>query len=101
MRETKDVLRREMLGKRGAIGEDERGASSRSTFRKVLSLTAYRRADVVLAYAGFGSELRTGSFLRIVLRQGKTLVLPRVNHARESLDLYRVEDLARDLEAGV
>jgi hypothetical protein len=39
--------------------------------------------------------------LRIVLRQGKTLVLPRVNHARESLDLYRVEDLARDLEAGV
>ena len=101
MGETKDELRREILGKRDALGEDERVASSRSIVRRVISLAAYRRADVVMAYASIGSEIQTDPFLRAVLRDGKTLVLPRVNRATKSLDLHKVEDLARDLEAGV
>lgn len=97
----KGELRREVLGKRDAVGEDERVASSRSIVRKVISLAAYRRAAVVMAYAGIGSEIQTGPFLRSVLRDGKTLVLPRVDRAAKFLALHEVTDLARDLEAGV
>lgn len=83
------------------MGPDERGAASRSIVEKVTALEAYRRAGVVMAYAGIGSEVGTDTFLRSVLRGGKTLVLPRVNRAAKALELYEVGDLARDLEPGV
>lgn len=98
---TKDELRRKVLGRRDAMGPDERGAAGRVIVEKVTSLAAYRRAGVVLAYAGIGSEVGTDPFLRAVLRDGKTLVLPRVNRAAKALELYEVGDLARDLEPGV
>lgn len=98
---TKDELRREVLRRRDAMGEAERDAASRSIFGKVTSLAAYRRAGSVMAYVGIGSELGTDPFLRSILRDGKTLVLPRVNRAEKVLDLYEVRDLARDLEPGV
>lgn len=53
-----------------------------------------------MAYAGFGSELQTGEFLRSVLEQGKTLVLPRVNRHERRLDLYEIQDLECDLKPG-
>lgn len=89
-----------MLGKRDAIGEREHWEASRIIFGKVQSLAEYLRADVVLAYSGFGSELQTGPFLRSVLEDGKRLVLPRVNREDGDLDLYKVVDLAQDLEPG-
>ncbi|CAA9462832.1 MAG: 5-formyltetrahydrofolate cyclo-ligase [uncultured Rubrobacteraceae bacterium] len=98
---SKQALRRRVLGRRDAMGEAEHRESSQTIVGKVLSLEAYRRAGVVMAYAGFGSEVRTEPFLRSVLEAGKRLVLPRVNRERGALDLYEVRDLARDLEAGV
>ncbi len=98
---SKRALRREVLGRRDAMGEAEHRESSRIILQKVTVLPAYRRAGVVMAYAGFGSEVRTEPFLRSVLEDGKRLVLPRVNRGRGALDLYEVRDLAQDLEAGV
>ena len=99
--ETKDGIRQEVLRRRDAMGEDERAAASRSIVGKVTSLAAYRRAGVVMAYAGIGSEVQTEPFLRAVLGDGKTLVLPRVKREERALDLYEIKDLARDLRPGV
>ncbi len=77
-----------------------RNAMSRDIMREVSNLASYRRARTVLAYAGFGSELQTGDFLRRTLDLGKTLLLPRVNRETKSLDIYEVKDLERDLESG-
>ncbi|MBA2535340.1 MAG: 5-formyltetrahydrofolate cyclo-ligase [Rubrobacter sp.] len=98
---SKQAQRREVLGRRDAMGEEERRESSQIIVEKVLALGAYRRACVVMAYSGFGSEVRTEPFLRSVLEAGKRLVLPRVNRERGVLDLYEIRDLARDLEDGV
>lgn len=98
---SKQALRRQVLGRRDAMGEAEHRESSRIILRKVTALAAYRGAGVVMAYAGFGSEVRTEPFLRSVLEDAKRLVLPRVNRERDALDLYEVGDLVRDLEAGV
>lgn len=98
---TKEGIRREVLRKRDAMREGERDAAGRSIVEKVISLEAYHRASVVMAYAGIGSEVGTDPFLRAVLGGGKALVLPRVNRAAQALELYEVQDLARDLEPGV
>lgn len=94
-------MREMVLGRRDAMEDGARTTLSRVITQEVTALATYRRSQVVLAYASFGSELQTDDFLRSVLDQGKMLVLPRVNRARESLNLFEVEDLTRDLEAGV
>jgi 5-formyltetrahydrofolate cyclo-ligase len=83
----KQAVRRQALGRREAMGDAEHRESSRSIFGKVLDLRIYRRAGVVIAYAGSGSEVRTEPFLHSVLEGGKRLVLPKINRERGALDL--------------
>ena len=73
---------------------------SRAIVRDIVETSVYRRSDTIMAYASFGSELQTDEFMRHVLHQGKILLLPRVNHQKGSLDVYRVRDPIRDLLAG-
>ena len=73
---------------------------SRAIIERVTRLESYRRSGVVLAYAGFGSELRTEAFVRRVLDDRKALLLPRVERKERRLELYEVKDPARDLRAG-
>ena len=98
--EVKAHLRKTVLGRRDALDAGARAALSRTILREISGLDVYRRAGVVLAYAGIGSELRTDAFLRHTLNEGKTVLLPRVNRQRKLLDVYEVRDLAHDLEAG-
>jgi 5-formyltetrahydrofolate cyclo-ligase len=97
----KTELRKIVLDKLDGMDESVRATASRTIVQEVIALAAYRESSVVLAYASFGSELQTDGFVRSVLDQGKTLVLPKVNRAKAFLDLYEVEDPERDLEAGV
>ncbi|CAA9439742.1 MAG: 5-formyltetrahydrofolate cyclo-ligase [uncultured Rubrobacteraceae bacterium] len=96
--EAKAALRELVLRRRGALAEEDRASSSGRIITAVLDLPAYRLSGVVLAYASFGTELRTDGFLRRVLGDGKTLLLPRVE--RGGLTLYEVRDLALDLSPG-
>jgi len=97
----KAALRKEVLAKRDAMGGELRRNLSTTILQSITSLPSYREASAVLAYSSFGSELQTQGFLYSVLEEGKTLVLPRVNRTKKCLDLYEIEDPARDLEAGV
>jgi 5-formyltetrahydrofolate cyclo-ligase len=97
----KAALRKEVLAKRDAMGGELRRNLSATILQSITSLPSYREASAVLAYSSFGSELQTQGFLYSVLEEGKTLVLPRVNRTKKCLDLYEIEDPARDLESGV
>lgn len=77
-----------------------RSALSHDIIDEITDLDRYRRCGVVLAYAGFGSELCTEAFMRRVLDDGKILLLPRVNRGEQRLDIHEVKDPAGDLEAG-
>lgn len=94
----KTALRVAVLRRREALPEGERTSLSRRILAEVLDLPSYRRSGIVLAYASFGSELTTDEFLRRVLEDGKVLLLPRVEH--NSLGLYEVRDVVRDLAPG-
>ena len=94
----KAALRRAVLLRRDALPGGERALLSARIVTTILDLPTYQEADVVLAYASFGTELQTDELLRRVLADGKTLVLPRVE--RGGLGLYEVRDLAGDLAPG-
>ena len=100
LQETKPYLRSRILGRRDALDPCSRTALSRAIVRDIIETSVYRRSNTVMVYASFGSELQTDEFMRHVLHQGKILLLPRVNHQKGSLDVYRVRDPVRDLQAG-
>ncbi|HKH10073.1 MAG TPA: 5-formyltetrahydrofolate cyclo-ligase [Rubrobacter sp.] len=94
----KAALRETILRRRGALPESERASLGGRIIGDVLDLRSYERSNVVLAYASFGTEIPTDRFLRRVLEDGKTLLLPRVGH--DGLDLHEVRDPAGDLAPG-
>jgi len=94
------MVRKQILARRAALAPDVRVRWSRAALERVRGLEAYGHARVVLAYASFGSELDTRPFLEAVLRDGRTLVLPRVDRAAGRLVLHRVCDLVEDLRPG-
>jgi 5-formyltetrahydrofolate cyclo-ligase len=96
----KAALRREILARRDALAPAARARLSAAALARVAALEAFRRARVVLGYASFGSELDTRPFLRGVLADGRTLVLPRVERAARRLALHQVRDLEVDLQPG-
>ncbi len=96
----KTRLRTEILKKRGSLNRELREAYSASITGLILRSEAWKKAQRVLGYGSFRSEVETGPFLEATLEAGKKLALPRVNLELMILDLYAVADLYRDLEAG-
>jgi 5-formyltetrahydrofolate cyclo-ligase len=98
--EAKAALRRQILDRRDAAPPEARARWSQTALDGVRALDAHRRARVVLGYASFGTELDTRPFLEVVLRDGRALVLPRVDRAARRLALHHVRDLGGDLRPG-
>ena len=96
----KSSLRKAILARREAMDTGTRTALSDDILDQILDLDCYRRSGVVLAYVGFGSELCTDVFVRRVLDDGKTLLLPRVNREGRRLEIHEVKDPVQDLETG-
>jgi 5,10-methenyltetrahydrofolate synthetase len=96
----KAALRRDILARRDAVAPEVRARWSQAALDRIRALDAYDRARVVLGYASFGSELDTRPFLEAVLRDGRTLALPRVDRAARRLALHHVRDLGEDLQPG-
>ena len=67
---------------------EARRAASVAILARVCSMPAYVRANVVLAYMGFGTEIETNAFFERIVNDGKTAVLPRVDRASQSLRLH-------------
>lgn len=100
LQEAKPSLRKRILGRRDAMDSRTRTALSRAIVWDIVETSVYRRSNMIMAYASFGSELQTDEFLRHVLDQGKILLLPRVNRQRELLEVYWVQDPVQDIQVG-
>ena len=101
IKQAKAALRQAILARRDAADVASRSRDSQTITQKLCALPAYRAANVVAAYASFGSELDTSEFLARVLRDGKQLLLPRINRAQRALELRHVIDPGADLVSGV
>ncbi|MBI3529678.1 MAG: 5-formyltetrahydrofolate cyclo-ligase [Betaproteobacteria bacterium] len=101
LKHAKAALRQTILALRDAADAASRSSNSQTITQKLSALPAYRAANVVAAYASFGSELDTSEFLARVLTDGKQLLLPRINRAQRALELRHAIDLGADLVSGV
>jgi 5-formyltetrahydrofolate cyclo-ligase len=101
IQQEKAALRKATLARRDVLEAALRARASRAISQQLVALSAYAGAQVVAAYASFGSEYDTAEFLARVLADGKQLLLPRMDRATHTLEMRHVTDLKNDLVAGV
>lgn len=95
--ETKNSIRKQILSFRNALPIHECEEKSNRIMQNVFSLLSVQKAEYVLCYAGYKSEVQTDKLIKELLREGKKVYLPRV--CGEEMDFYRIRTLI-DLTEG-
>ena len=78
LKRAKRALRREILGRRDALGQAHRAAASRAIADRVAVLDEARGGGTAMVFWSFGSELDTEPLIDRWLDEGKTVALPRI-----------------------
>ena len=97
IQERKRMLRRQILYARDEIPLEKREKMSGEICRHAISLSAFEKAERVLCFASFGSEVDTKELIETSIRLGKKLFLPRVEG--DDMSFYRIRS-REDLTAG-
>jgi len=101
LKTTKSEIRKSIITQREKISSGARDKHNFAITERLLELPAYRQSAVVLGYMNIGAEFASEMWVARALADGKRLVLPRVNHHTNLLDLYWVEDVEDQLAAGL
>lgn len=96
----KRTLRQSIIAGRAALPEELHRELSRKITERLLQLDGYRTAHTVMGYMHFGAEFISEPWLQQVLRDGKKLLLPRVDVSSRQLEVYQVDDLDAQLGPG-
>jgi 5-formyltetrahydrofolate cyclo-ligase len=78
LKRRKRVLRREVRARRDAMPPEERERLGQAVARNLLALPEVRQASTVMAFSSFGSEVDSGPIIEQLARDGRRVVLPRV-----------------------
>ena len=97
----KSNIRKDILALREQLSPNLHISHSATITENLLLLPEYQQADAVLGYMNIGSEFGSELWVSRALAKGKRLLLPRVNHHTNQLDLYWVEDLENQLATGL
>ncbi len=97
IQERKRMVRRQILSARDEIPQEKREKMSAQICRHAISLSAFEKAERVLCFASFGSEIDTQEVIDTSIRLGKKLFLPRVEG--EDMHFYLIRG-KEDLTAG-
>lgn len=83
--EIKNQLRQTVFSRREQVTDEEVREKSRRIFRRITASEAYRNAETIFTYVGFGHEVMTQPFIEQAWRDGKRVAVPRVGtHRRMS-----------------
>lgn len=96
----KSSIRREVLGRRDAMSQDERRRKSEQIAAKLSEQPEYRDARSVLFYVNFRSEVQTRGLIESAISAGKRVFVPKVDRKAHELRLFEISDPGRDLESG-
>jgi len=97
----KKTIRKSILALREQLAPEKHKAFSNTICSRIFDLKDYQQATTVLGYMNIGSEFASELWVSRALADGKRLILPRVNHHTNQLDLYWVEDTENQLAAGL
>lgn len=82
-RAAKAALRRRLRSERAATPPKARARADARILGALVATEAWARADVVLAYLSFGTEVDTRDLVARALAEGKVVALPRVTGPRQ------------------
>ncbi len=94
----KKILRKQVLELRSNLSSGERKRKSREIEQRLFSLPDFKKAQTILFFASFRSEVETGDMIRRALAMGKQIVLPKVKG--KELALFRIADFDKDVAPG-
>lgn len=97
MADEKKLIRKNVLAARDAITKNMRFEKSSQIIKRLLLTEEYKRADVLLTYVNYRSEVITTSFIEHLLAQKKSVFAPRVE--KNDMDFYRIYTM-EELTAG-
>lgn len=94
-KERKRYVRQAVLARRDALSQEARRRAACLITERLLGHQWFYRADILLCYASYGSELETGELIREALRLGKQVFLPRVlpGHRMDFFQIGSPEEL--------
>lgn len=95
----KQSLRCEFLKRRDQKSEQARKKASEQIYKKLIHSSWYAQAGIIFSYASFRSEVDTERIHQKIWKDGKTLLLPRVDQKRKEMDFYVVRS-ENDLSPG-
>ena len=87
---TKKEMRKKMLSLRDSLSEKERREKSREIAKRLFTLEEFQKAEVVLSYQSFRSEVETTEMNQKIRESGKSLYLPKTYADRKEMAFYRV-----------
>ena len=97
MAEEKKMIRKRMLALRDSCSKTERARWDKKIEEIAVGMDEYQRADAILAYVGFRSEVGTLSLIRRAWNDGKSVFAPKVSG--EEMEFFKI-DSEKDLQAG-
>lgn len=86
----KKELRRQMILRRDSLSERERMEQSQQVMEKIWCLESVQRADTILSYCSFRSEVSTEKINERILAEGKRLYLPKTYPDKHEMKFYQV-----------
>lgn len=91
----KRAIRREILKKRDALTVEERRNADVYMTERIIGHQWFYRAEIVLAFVNYGSEISTQEIIEEALRKGKKVFVPKIEVVRntEVMEFYRVTSM--------
>ena len=100
LRLAKQSLRDRVLAARDDLAPRERRAGASAIRERLQDLPSFKRAACLLLTLPFRSEWDTRPLADDALREGRRVVIPRVDRAVRTLQLHAIEDVDRDIVPG-
>jgi len=91
IRDEKRKIRKEILLKRASLPIEQRKLSDLVIADRIIGHQWFYRADVVLGFVNYDSEISTIEILSEALRQGKKLFLPKI--VDDNMLFFRIDSL--------
>ncbi len=88
----KKRLREKLLKRRDSIPPEQKALQETSIEKRLFELDNFKKANSILMYVSFRSEVSTRKFLDDIHKMGKKLILPLVDARHKVLKLYEVKD---------
>ncbi len=86
--EEKSRLRKEVLALRASISPEERKRAEILLTERIVGHQWFYRADTLLGFVSYGTEICTTEILKEALKQGKKVYVPKVSGKKEKPDAH-------------